>query len=49
MEGRVVLHFYFFSSRGCLGFDFLGFCWRRKEGKEVILLLLVVWWGSYCW
>ena len=37
MEGRVVLHFDFFSA--VPSFIFLGFCWRREEEKEVILLL----------
>ena len=33
MEGRVVLHFDFFKVVGGPGFYFLGFCWRREEGK----------------
>ena len=34
MEGRVALHFDFFNAVGGHGFDFfLGFCWRREEGK----------------
>ena len=41
MEGRVVIHFDFFNAGGGrpFFFFFFGFCWRREEGKEVILLL----------
>ena len=55
IEDRVVPAFLFFLCKRWFRFDFFGFLLEERGGKigdfviVGMVVLLVVWWGSYCW